>query len=53
MATISSENQHLTEWQGSGVDEEIFHLNVRSPLLFSILCDRVIAIAAPASDSTA
>ncbi len=30
MTTISSENQHLTEWLNSGVDEEIFHLNVRS-----------------------
>ncbi|MEH1968393.1 DUF3854 domain-containing protein [Nostoc sp.] len=30
MTTISSENQHLTEWLNSGVDEEIYHLNVRS-----------------------
>ncbi|MEH2124271.1 hypothetical protein [Nostoc sp.] len=30
MATISSENQHLTEWLNSCVDEEIFHLNVKS-----------------------
>ena len=30
MTTISLENQHLTEWLSSGVDEEIFHLNVRS-----------------------
>ena len=25
-----SENQHLTQWLNSGVDEEIFHLNVKS-----------------------